>query len=153
MKVYRLCREKYASDFSGKGAALSGARWNSKGTELIYTSESRALAMAEVSVHLSLDLLPDDFIMLEILIPDNLEQLALDQHTLPRDWNQSPPMESSQLLGDKFVSENKFCILRVPSAVVRGDHNLLINPHHPDFSKIKITAEERFPFDRRLFGN
>lgn len=69
MRVFRLMREKYGIELSGKGAALSGNRWNSKGTELIYCADSRALAMAEVAVHLPLSILPRDYVMFEIDIP------------------------------------------------------------------------------------
>jgi hypothetical protein len=40
---------------------------------------------------------------------------------------------------------------KVPSAVVSGDYNFLINPFHSDFGKVKILQKEVFEFDRRLF--
>lgn len=52
--AYRLARKKYPVELSGRGAALRGARWNSPGTEIIYTARNRALAMAEVAVHLTI---------------------------------------------------------------------------------------------------
>ena len=42
MKVFRLSKKKYAEELSGKGASKSGNRSNSKGTEIIYTAESRS---------------------------------------------------------------------------------------------------------------
>ena len=72
MRVFRLSKRKYSKELNGKGAAKSGNRWNSKGTEIIYTAESRALAMAEVAVHLTLATLPSDYVMIEIEIPDNI---------------------------------------------------------------------------------
>ena len=42
MKVFRLSKKKYAEELSGKGASKSGNRLNSKGTEIIYTAESRS---------------------------------------------------------------------------------------------------------------
>jgi len=51
MEVFRLSRAKYADQLSGYGAALKGARWNSRGVEMIYAAENRSLAMAEVLVH------------------------------------------------------------------------------------------------------
>lgn len=151
MKVYRLTRLKHLGEFSGKGAALCGARWNSKGTEIIYTSDSRALAMAEVAVHLSLDNLPVDFMMLEIDIPDSvIVAPQLLPGSLPHDWNQFPHPLSTQLIGDQFVQDQQFCVVLVPSAIVRGDCNILINPNHPDFRKITISGKEDFPFDLRI---
>lgn len=149
--AYRLARKKYPIELSGKGAAKRGARWNSPGTEVIYAAESRALAMAEVAVHLTIATLPDDFVMLEIGFPDSVSVLTLSEDFLPEDWNAFPHPASTQRTGDDFVRELKAGVLRVPSAVVQGDHNLLINPAHADFSQIKIINQADFPFDKRLF--
>ncbi|MCK5678616.1 MAG: RES family NAD+ phosphorylase [Flavobacteriaceae bacterium] len=152
MQVYRLSRKKYASELSGIGASKSGNRWNSKGTEIIYCADSRALAMAEVSVHLSLITLPKDFVMLEINIPKSIAIQILNEKNLPENWNDFPHSYKTQNKGDAFISSNKHCILKVPSAVVKGDYNYLINPHHKDFKRIRIVNFYKFPFDRRLFS-
>jgi RES domain-containing protein len=151
MRVFRLIRKKYGIELSGKGAALSGNRWNSRGTELIYTSESRALAMAEVAVHLSLSILPKDYVMVEIEIPNSVSISSLKTDDLPQGWNSFPHLLDTQKIGDDFVAERKSCVLKVPSAVVPGDFNFLINSNHLDFSAIKIVGYKDFPFDQRLF--
>jgi RES domain-containing protein len=38
-------------------------------------------------------------------------------------------------------------VLKVPSAVVPGDFNFLINPHHSEFASISIKGQEDFPFE------
>jgi RES domain-containing protein len=151
MRVYRLSRKKYAGELSGKGAALSGNRWNSKGVEMIYTSESRALAMAEVLVHLPFHLLPQDFVMLEISIPDPIKIKTISQNELPEMWKVFPHHPKMQLIGDQFIRANEFAVLKVPSAMVEGDFNFLINPSHKLFHKIRIEAQSPFIFDRRFF--
>ncbi|PKB17364.1 RES family NAD+ phosphorylase [Flavobacterium sp. 5] len=151
MEVFRLARKKYPIELSGKGASISGARWNSKGTEIIYCAQNRALAMAEVLVHLSLAILPSDFVMLTIEIPDDVLVEILDLNTINIDWNVFPCTFETPLLGDDFIKRNEACILKVPSAVVKGDFNFLINPHHIDFSKIRIIEQNDFPFDKRIF--
>ncbi len=151
MLVFRLSRKKYATELSGVGASKSGNRWNSKGTEIIYCADSRALAMAEVSVHLSLATLPKDFMMLEINIPKIVAIEVLNEKKLPENWDIFPHTYKTQKIGDNFVYSKKGCVLKVPSAVVKGDFNYLINPHHKDFKKIKITNSYKFPFDNRLF--
>ncbi|MGI8655712.1 MAG: RES family NAD+ phosphorylase [Pyrinomonadaceae bacterium] len=151
MEAFRLSREKYTGILSGKGAAIKGARWNSVGVEMIYTAANRSLAMAEVSVHLTLATLPDDYLMLTVYLPDDISIQKLTEKNLPPDWNAFPHPNSTQAVGDKFVAENKYCVLQTPSAVTRGDFNLLINPHHSEFSKIKIIASDKFPFDKRIF--
>lgn len=151
MRVFRLSKRKYASELSGKGAAKFGNRWNSKGTEVIYTAESRALAMAEVAVHLSLATLPSDYVMMEISIPDIVDIKDLPKEELPVNWNSHPPISKTQRIGDQFIDAMDYCVLRVPSAVVQGDHNYLINPYHKDFKQVEIIELNDFPFDKRIF--
>lgn len=137
---------------SGKGAAMFGNRWNSKGIEMLYTSESRALAMAEVIVHLSLASLPDDYVMIEIEIPEAVASEVIEPDCLETNWNANPPISSTQLIGDGFILSKKNCVLKVPSAVVKGDFNYLLNPNHRDIKKIKIIEITDFPFDARIFN-
>lgn len=151
MEIYRLSREKFAGTLSGKGAASKGARWNSVGVELIYTAVNRSLAMAEVAVHFTLATLPDDYVMITIFIPDDISLQKLNVTDLPENWNTFPHPTSTQAVGDQFVTDNKYCVLQIRSSVTRGDFNLLINPNHPDFKKIKIISIEKFPFDKRIF--
>lgn len=151
MRVFRLSRKKYSQNLSGFGAAKSGNRWNSKGIEVIYCAESRALAMAEVAVHLTIATLPSDYVMMEIDIPDFIKTFSVNVNDLPDDWNSFPHSVNTQLIGDEIIKSKNFCVLKVPSAVVKGDHNYLINPYHSDFKKIKIEKVYDFPFDKRLF--
>lgn len=151
MEVYRLTREKFAGTLSGKGAALKGARWNSVGVELIYTAANRSLAMAEVAVHFTLATLPSDYIMMAIFIPDDIPLKKLTTIDLPINWNIFPHPLSTQFVGNQFVTENKYCVLQIPSVVTAGDYNFLINPNHPQFKKIKIVVTTKFPFDKRIF--
>lgn len=151
MKVFRLSRKKYANELSGKGASLSANRWNSKGTEIIYCASSRALAMAEVAVHLNLALIPNDYLMLEIHIPDSIKIQKIDQSDLPSGWDLFPHILPTQKIGDDFMRQNNYCVLSIPSAVVKGDVNYLLNPFHKDFKGIEIVNSYGFSFDQRLF--
>jgi RES domain-containing protein len=151
MEVYRLTRKRFAGTLSGKGSALKGARWNSIGVELIYTANNRSLAMAEVAVHFTLATLPSDYLMMTLFIPDDIHIIKFPVSDLPADWNIFPHSASTQFIGDKFVADNKSCILQMPSAVTLGDYNFLINPKHVDFARIKILEEVKFPFDKRIF--
>jgi len=151
MKVFRLSRKKYSKELSGKGASLSGNRWNSKGTAIIYCASSRALAMAEVAVHINLALIPNDYLMIEINIPDLIDIKQIQISDLPTDWDLFPHILPTQKIGDEFITGNKYCVVKVPSAVVKGDVNYLINPYHKDFKLIEIDNSYSFPFDKRLF--
>lgn len=150
MEVFRLTRLKYKDQLSGIGASLFGQRWNSKGVKLIYSASNRSLAMAEVSVHLTLEDLPKDYFMLTIYIPDNIAIKSINQVDLPKGWHSYPAINSTQLVGDQFIQENQFTCLKVPSSVTQGDYNILINENHKDFNRIQIIDSQPFPFDRRL---
>ena len=151
MEVFRLSREKFSTVLSGIGAAIKGARWNSVGTEIIYTAANRSLAMAEVAVHFSVSTIPDDYVMITIFIPDDISIKKITVSELPQNWNTFPHPLSTQIVGDKFIFENKYCVLQIPSSVTQGDYNFLVNPNHVDFKKIKITDVVKFTFDQRLF--
>ncbi|MEI2421399.1 RES family NAD+ phosphorylase, partial [Arthrospira platensis SPKY2] len=105
-----------------------GFRWNSQNTRLVYTAESRALAMLEIFVHLDLNEdLPNDRYFVTIEIPEDVLILELQQNDLPPHWNTSPPIVQTQYIGDSFVFQNEAAVLKVPSAVVADEYNYLIN--------------------------
>ena len=151
MRVYRLSKKKYCRDLSGKGAELAGGRWNSRGNAMLYTSDSRALCTTEIAVHMPLGIIPEDYYLTIIEISDKAKIFEIDPKQLPSDWNTFPHAHFTQEIGDRFINENEFLVLKVPSAVVQGDFNYLINPHHKDIRFIKIIDTEEFSFDKRLF--
>ncbi|NDK56382.1 RES family NAD+ phosphorylase [Pontibacter fetidus] len=151
MIVYRLSRARFAKDLSGRGAELAGGRWNSKGTAILYTSDSIALCTVEVAVHMPLGIVPFDYQLVQIEIPDGLEIEKLPETMLPEDWKSFPHSNATQVIGDKFIAEQHAPIIKVPSAAVQGTFNYLINPRHPDFQKVTIVGITPFEFDKRLF--
>lgn len=153
MVVYRIDREKYLkTTLSGIGASVSkGYKWNSFNTRLVYTSESRALAILEVSVHLDLsEDLPTDRYCVEIEIPDELTIQEVKIEDLPEDWDSKPPAITTQTIGDDFVILNEAAILKVPSCIVTEEYNYLINPNHPDAKNIKMISKSSVNFDPRF---
>jgi len=151
MEVFRLVREQFAQTLSGKGAAINGARWNSQGVEMIYTAINRSLAMAEVAVHFSIATMPKNYMMVTIDLPDDIEIKTLNAEHLPANWNQFPHPTSTQKIGNLFILKNTHCCLKVPSVVTQGDFNILINPQHKEFARVRIINIEQFPFDQRIF--
>ena len=153
MKVFRIERAKYVKDaLKGLGAASSdGMRWNSQYTRMVYTAESRALALLEVALHLDLiEDLPNDRWYLEIEIPDDVHIHELSKKQLSKNWNVHPPGRQTQHIGDAFVAEGHAAVLKVPSTVVPDEFNYLINPLHPDAKKIKIRGKKLVVFDERI---
>ena len=151
MIVYRLSGEKYKNDLSGRGAERAGGRWNSKGVAMLYTCQSRALCTTEIAVHTPLGIVPSDYWLTSIEIPDSTPVHEVNPTSLPKDWKSFPHPHSTQVIGDNFVSAGKYLVMKVPSAVVQGDFNYLVNPAHSLFQSLKIKSTELFEFDERLF--
>jgi len=151
MVVYRLTKAKYAKKLSGLGASKSSThRWNSRGTSMLYTSQSRALAVSEVAAHLTLEELPPEQAMLTIYIPDSVSMQSIMLSSLPLGWDCWPAIAKTKAIGDAFIQENEHCVLKVPSALIGGDFNFLINSLHPQFSEIKIINNTPFVINQRM---
>jgi RES domain-containing protein len=153
MRVYRIEREKrLETALEGIGASLSdGFRWNSKNTQIVYSAESRSLAVLEIAVHLDLsEDLPNDRYIVEIDIPDEIEVTNLDIEDLPANWDMKPPTSKTQYIGDDFAKSKISAVLKVPSCIIQQEFNYLINPHHPDSEKIKVISANKLLFDERF---
>ena len=147
--VYRICSAMHAgSAFSGEGARLYGGRWNEKGTRMVYCASSVSLAMLEILVHSPM--LPSRMVTIAVLIP---EDIAIDMWTaedLPADWAAYPAPAALQARGTAWAASGKTLAVRVPSAVVPSETNVLFNPSHPDWPLCKVQAAEPIVFDMRL---
>jgi RES domain-containing protein len=155
MKIFRIDRRKYLeTSLSGIGASESnGFRWNSYHTKLVYTSETRALAVLEVSVHLNLKIdLPKDRYMVEIDVPQDIKIFEVEIRDLPSNWDLKPPLKITQSIGDDFVKDGKAAILKVPSCIVPQEYNYLINPNHSDAKRFNVVKQTPLKFDERLWG-
>ncbi|MFD0767022.1 RES family NAD+ phosphorylase [Mucilaginibacter lutimaris] len=149
MILYRIANCNYIKDLTGTGARLYGGRWNSEGKSMVYLASSRALAVLEVLVHLPPLLLPDNFCVAEIKVPEN-SVLTLDATTLPENWKDAVPPAELKTLGNQFIRETKYLMMKVPSSVVPEEYNYLLNPWHPDIKKVSIINTHPFSFDDRL---
>jgi RES domain-containing protein len=151
--VWRIVQPRHAVNaFSGEGARLNRGRWNSVGTAMVYTAESKALASLEYLVHVDAVGLLDDYVFIPVHF-DKKCLKVLDFKHLPFDWQKTPFPVSTQRIGDLWVSQNLSPVLEVPSVPIPGEKNYLINPNHPDFGHLQIGAPEPFEFDLRLLKN
>jgi RES domain-containing protein len=107
---------------------------------MVYAADHPALALLEVRVHLDLPpgLLPADYVMMRLALPDPAESLA----ALP---------ENPRAAGDAWLARAGGAVMRVPSVLVPDAANLLLNPAHPGAAAARIEAIEPFAFDPRLW--
>ena len=147
-RVWRITRSIHTvNPLSGEGAARSGSRWNSRGVRVAYTSTSRPLAVLEMLVHVTRESVPDDIVLIPIDVP---AALIAEMASPPPDWNALPWSDPSRDAGDKWAHDKRSVALLVPSVVLPAERNLLINPLHPDFRRVKLHAPEVHAIDRRL---
>ena len=155
MKLYRLAPAKYATDLTGEGARLFGGRWTPPGIAVIHAAQTVALATLEYLVHQkSLAQGPLHVSLVVYELPDNLAVERFDIDALPAGWNQYPSPSSLWDLGKRWAQEKRSVALLVPSAVVPVslEHNVLLNPSHPDFVYLKQLEILPYRFDERLIS-
>jgi RES domain-containing protein len=147
MLAWKLLPKRHSADaFSGEGARIAAGRWNARGTRAIYLSGSLSLAALEILVYTGRAAFTLPLVVFRVEIPDGpaVETLAADK--LPPNWRQQPPPESTRRLGSEWIARGSAVALRLPSALINDDWSILLNPVHPDFSKIKISKPEAFHY-------
>ena len=151
MRVWRVCKAEHAATaFTGEGAMVYPGRWHHAGTPVVYCSESRALAALEQLVHLHRNRLPPHFVCFEVAIPDRVAIRAVRVENLPAEWRRQPGPLELRDIGTRWAESGETVVLQVPSAVVPGEHNFLVNPRHPLFGRLVIGDPEPFEFDEQM---
>ncbi len=119
---------------------------------MVYTSSSIALASLEYLVHNFHLLSTAEICLAKIKIDTPSSIFDYPTTKLPSDWSlMLKEQYATQQIGKEFYMNGVDYILKVPSAVVPGEFNLLLNPYHPHHAKTKIVdVIDPFVFDRRL---
>jgi len=149
--VYRICKT-YPPDHNpldGKGASKYGGRWNSTGIPMVYTSSSLALARSEMARHINLEVMPDDYRVYEIEIPDqDYIEVALKTNgkakPLPENWNSDLEHGSSKKIGDAYFSDKSVLAIKVPSVCDHKLYNYLLNPESESYHLVEVVDD--YPF-------
>jgi len=148
MIVYRITGHKYSKDLTGIGAAQFGGRWNKKGTPVLYTGESKEIALLETIAHTPPMLVPK-LDILTIKIPDNsITEITIKE--LPKNWIDYPAPTILSEIAEKWIIKGESMALKVPSCIIHSAHNYILNAKHLDFNKIEVIEHKNFHFDSRL---
>ena len=141
--MWRLARRPFIA-MDGAGARLYGGRWNRRGLAMVYCAEHLSLAVLEVLVHLELDPedFPADYVKIPIEIPRSVKLDRIER--LPDEMRQTVE------IGSRWYRSGKTLGLLVPSVIVPEERNLLLNPTHPYFPRLKVLDAQPFRFDPRL---
>lgn len=151
MILYRIVKTlARTKDLSGTGSYRYGGRWNSKGTYMVYTSESSSLALLENLVHFDQEDFPPKLFLIELSIEDKAPIYILPDSDYPRNWTQSE-LELCKRIGDKLMKDEKYLALKVRSAVNSFEYNYLLNPLFPRFHDlVHINEVSEVKIDGRL---
>jgi RES domain-containing protein len=155
MKVWRICRERYVeSALTGEGARLAGGRWNSVDVPMVYASWCLSLAALEVFVNLDPGNQPTDLVWIAIEAPVDEQWKRRDAKefisSLPPHWRERDNPDT-RMFGDDWTRSNRSAGLVVPSVLIEGEWNVLLNPAHPDAKKIRVVEKKPFRFEERMF--
>jgi len=149
---YRIVKKAYEQTaFSGEGPASHPGRWNHRGYRMVYTAESRALAAFEYMVNMQRkSAKKSKFSLFTIVVPKEVKIIEKTVKELPRMWRKVPPQDTTRDIGTAWLKDRASAVLVVPSSIIPEERNFLLNPLHPDFSKILISHPQSFSFDTRI---
>lgn len=148
--AFRIVKHRHAKHaFNVDGARLAGGRWNSPAQRAVYLSSTLSLAALETFVHLGDDAARLEYVYFDVEIPASVSILSLARK--PKGWRNEPPTEASMRVGNRWLAGNSSVLLEVPSAIIPSETNLILNPLHPDASKLKIGTARVFQFDPRMW--
>lgn len=151
--AWRVVHKRYVgppgNPFDGEGSRLSGGRWNSPGVAVVYLAGFRSLAVLETLVHATGRSSLMDRVIYPATFPLGVVT-PVDQAALPDDWQNPQAPLALRLIGDGWARQQRSAVLEVPSAVVLGEPNYMLNPGHPDFGLVVIGPQQPLPVDPRL---
>jgi RES domain-containing protein len=151
IQAWRLVAAQWAaSAFDGEGARLAGGRWNSRGIAMVYLASSLALATLELLVHIDYERALGSHMAIPVSFEDALVLKVADSD-LGENWQAISQRSRTRAIGDAWATSHASVVIAVPSAVIPAEKNYLLNPKHPDFSKLTIGRPQPFRFDPRLY--
>jgi RES domain-containing protein len=83
-------------------------------------------------------------------VPDTISVESLDEFNLPSGWD-SESSAKARVIGDRWLREARSALLIVPSVIARLDRNALVNPLHPDATRLIVSEPQKVKWDKRLF--
>jgi RES domain-containing protein len=157
IRIFRLHQKRFVrrpeDAYSGVGSSLNRGRWHRVGDEVVYTSSSRSLAAMEILTQVDPEEMPE-YVCVPADVPKGVydDRTVIEVGALPMGWRSYPAPEELARIGSRWLLDGESLLLDVPSAVIPEERNVLVNPRHPDFSKIIFGDTEPFSFDPRIMA-
>lgn len=137
LHLWRVEKEIFVSTArTGERARVAGGRWNSPGLAAIYCGESLALSVLEILVHaITAQERADPRVWIALSLPQKVCRTVAIKR-LPRGWDNPVIHPETAAIGDRWLRSGISVALRVPSAIVPGEWNCILNSAHPQFRKL-----------------
>lgn len=147
-----LWRISNHASLAGEGGRRASGRWHSRGKRVVYCTDSPASALLEILVHFEIDVadLPARYRLLKISVPDGVHVERVSPSDLPSNWIENTA--ATRAMGDAWLTRAATALLAVPSAIVPETSNVLVNPAHPDATRLRIVQTTSHVIDPRLVG-
>ena len=147
--LWRLYRRQYGPGLDGIGGTFADGRWHARGSRVVYFGESAGIVVLERLAHTDPDLLPDDLQLAYFEFSQDVSPLQVDEvATLPNSWTKLE--DTTRQIGADWHDKGSSCLLRVPSAILPEESNIIFNPQHSDAKWLDLIRERPFRFDPRL---
>lgn len=142
-KVFRITRGGYAKTadeaLSGIGGLHDNGRWHTRGRKIIYTGESSSVCLLERLVHADewiADRLPGRVVLsLKVPAVSFTHYAAAEIAAEDPNWRDEGN-STCRALGDRWLAQNLYCAMIIPSAADPMAYNVLFNPAHPDTAAV-----------------
>jgi RES domain-containing protein len=144
MQLWRLYRELHGPGLDGIGGLYAGGRWHELGSRVVYFGAGAAIVVLEKLAHIDPAILPSDLILARF--EGDLSVADVSDAEVGDVWH----LAQTRHLGETFLKAQSSCVLRVPSAVVPEEQNLVFNPLHPQANSLQLVYSRPFSFDGRL---
>lgn len=146
--AWRVEKVQYLKESStGNGAKKLGGRWNRPGTSVVYSADSKALAVLELLVQLEENDAVENRFVIPITFDDSLVFRPNPQDFPENWWSEEGSIEAEEF-GTSWAKMKTSAVLCVPSAVlyeprveVHGGLNYILNPKYPGFKKLITFGE------------
>lgn len=120
------------------------------GMPALYCGTSIAICVIEKFVHLSRTALPP-LALVAVDVPNHHRLYEPGIAALPTGWDDLPTSAAAQVFGGAWLSLRTSLAMKVPSAIIKEEANIIINPLHPDYGEVELSIIRPFTFDHRMF--
>ena len=144
LRIHRVVEPGHAAE--PFAPTTDGGRWSPPGRACVYASLSPAGAMLEYLAHNPHEP-PQGLLLATAELPAGA---TLAECNEPSTWCELPYRAEVQQVGAAWLGSGRSLALRVPSALVHGEQNMLLAPAHPGYAALHVHALAQLEIDPRL---